>query len=111
MITEVNLTTIQLFHYLFKYHVAKCLNLKSDLFNPSQNQTKQYPLPPSAAPCYNQIRKGASGSTDTPLTRPFKTVDIKLNNQKTVIFVKRLATVFLIVYYYQHNGDDQRNQR
>ena len=63
------------------------------------------------APCYNKTRKGASASTDTPLTRPFKTVGIKLTNQKTVIFSKRLATVFLIVLYYQHNGDDQRNQR
>ncbi|OAU13256.1 hypothetical protein PY74_09550 [Lacticaseibacillus rhamnosus] len=42
-------------------------------------------------------RKGASASTDTPLTIPFKTVDIKLNNQKIVVFVKRLSTVFLIV--------------
>jgi hypothetical protein len=50
-------------------------------------------------------------AADTPLTRPFKTVGIKLTNQKTVIFSKRLATVFLIVLYYQHNGDDQRNQR
>ena len=63
------------------------------------------------APCYNKTRKGASVVTDTPLTRPFKTVGIKLTNQKTVIFSKRLATVFLIVLYYQHNGDDQRNQR
>ena len=47
------------------------------------------------APCYNKTRKGASVVTDTPLTRPFKTVGIK----------------FLIVLYYQHNGDDQRNQR
>ena len=63
------------------------------------------------APCYNKTRKGASVAADTPLTRPFKTVVIKLTNQKTVIFSKRLATVFLIVLYYQHNGDDQPNQR
>ncbi|MCT3192209.1 hypothetical protein EFO83_09270 [Lacticaseibacillus rhamnosus] len=42
-------------------------------------------------------RKGASATTDTPLARPLKTVDIRLNNQKIVVFVKRLATVFLIV--------------
>lgn len=56
-------------------------------------------------------QKGASVATDTP---PDKTVQDgwhKICNQKTVIFSKRLATVFLIVLYYQHNGDDQRNQR
>ena len=50
-------------------------------------------------------------ATDTPLTRPFKTVGIRFSIKKTVIFAKRLATVFLIVLYYQHNGDDQPNQR
>ena len=29
------------------------------------------------APCYNKTRKGASASTDTPLARPLKTVDIR----------------------------------
>ncbi|TXK02420.1 hypothetical protein FU656_10220 [Lacticaseibacillus rhamnosus] len=53
-------------------------------------------LLPPMAPCYNKTRKGASVAADTPLTRPFKTVGIKLTNQKTVIFSKRLATVFFL---------------